>query len=103
MARLSAPAIRSAPPSGVKRLGLRVSATGRGAPVERGAFCAEACYDYADGTGGIAIVDAASAEALLEAVAPWATFFDFNAKPIVSVEVSTPIIEKSIAWRDSLK
>ena len=65
-------------------------------------FEMKAWYDYADGTGGIAIVDAASAEALLEAVAPWATFFDFNAKPIVSVEVSTPIFEKSIAWRDGL-
>ena len=66
-------------------------------------FEMKAWYDYADGTGGIAIVDAASAEALLEALAPWATFFNFNAKPIVSVEVSTPIFEKSIAWRDGLK
>jgi hypothetical protein len=60
-------------------------------------------YDYADGSGGIAIVDAASAEVLMEAVAPWATFFDFSAKPIVSVETSTPIFEKSIAWRDSVR
>ena len=60
-------------------------------------------YDYADGSGGVAIVDAASAEALMEAVAPWATFSDFSAKPIVSVEVSTPIYDRAIAWRDSVK
>jgi hypothetical protein len=66
-------------------------------------FEMRAWYDYADGSGGMAIVDAASAEVLMEAVAPWATFFDFTAKPVVSVEVSTPILEKSIAWRDSVK
>ena len=60
-------------------------------------------YDYADGSGGVAIVDAASPEALMEAVAPWATFLEFSVKPIVSVEVSTPIYQKAIAWRDSVK
>ena len=66
-------------------------------------FTMKAWYDYADGSGGMAIVDAPSAEVLMEAVAPWATYFDFTAKPVVSVEVSTPIYEKSIAWRDSVK
>jgi hypothetical protein len=60
-------------------------------------------HDYADGSGGIAIVDAPTAEVLLEAVAPWATFFEFKAQPIVSVQSSTPIFEKGIAWRDSVK
>jgi len=60
-------------------------------------------YDYADGGGGVAIVDAASAEVLMEGVAPWWTFFKFTAKPIVSVEVATPISEKGLAWRDSIK
>lgn len=60
-------------------------------------------YDYADGTGGLALVETSSAELLLEGLAPWATFFDFCAKPVVSIEKSSPIFEKGIAWRDSLK
>jgi hypothetical protein len=60
-------------------------------------------YDYADGSGGIAIVDVSSASVLMEALAPWSTFFAFSVKPLVSVETSTPIYGKGIAWRDSLK
>ena len=59
-------------------------------------------YDYADGSGGIAIVDVSSADVLLEGLAPWATFLAFSVKPLVSVERSTPIFEKGIAWRDSV-
>ena len=60
-------------------------------------------YDYADGSGGVAIVDAASPDVLLEAVSPWALFLKFSVKPLVSVEASTPIFQKGIAWRDSVK
>jgi hypothetical protein len=60
-------------------------------------------YDYADGSGGVAIVDVASAEVLLEAVAPWSTFLAFSVKPLVPVETSTPIFQRGVAWRDSLK
>ena len=60
-------------------------------------------YDYADGNGGIAIVETSSAELMLEATAPWAAFFEFTVKPIVPVEQSTPIFEKAIAWRDSIR
>jgi hypothetical protein len=38
----------------------------------------KAFYDYADGDGGIAIVEAATAEALLEAHGPWAATFEFR-------------------------
>jgi hypothetical protein len=55
------------------------------------------------GSGGVAIVDVASADVLLEAVAPWSAFLGFSVKPLVSVETSTPIFEKGIAWRDSVK
>ena len=60
-------------------------------------------YDYADGDGGIAIIEAASAGALLETTAPWAAFFEFRARPVVAVEESTPIFEKAFAWRDSIR
>ena len=60
-------------------------------------------YDYVDGNGGVAIVEATSAEVMLEGFAPWATFFEFTVRPIVSTEKSTPILEKAIAWRDSVR
>jgi hypothetical protein len=60
-------------------------------------------YDYADGGGGVAIVEAPTAEVLLEGLSPWTTFIDFRARPIVSVEKSTPIFERGLAWRDSIR
>ena len=60
-------------------------------------------YDYADGDGGIAIVEASSTEAMLEAHAPWATFFEFRIRPLVEVDKATAILQKSNAWRDSIR
>ena len=60
-------------------------------------------YDYVDGNGGVALVEATSAEVMLEVFAAWATFFEFTVRPIVSTEKSTPIFEKAIAWRDSVR
>jgi hypothetical protein len=60
-------------------------------------------YDYADGNGGIAIVEATTAEALLETTAPWAAFFQFSARPLVESEKTTAIFQKAIAWRDSIR
>lgn len=60
-------------------------------------------YDYADGNGGIAIAESNSAEVILEATAPWAAFFNFTVRPIVPTDKSPAIIEKAIAWRDSIR
>jgi hypothetical protein len=60
-------------------------------------------YDFADGTGGIAIVEATTAEALLETTAPWSTFFTFTARPIVPTDRAVGIFEKTNAWRDSVR
>lgn len=60
-------------------------------------------YDYADGGGGVAIVEAASAEAMLETTAPWATFLRFTIRPLVPIEKATEIRAKTAAWRDSVR
>jgi hypothetical protein len=60
-------------------------------------------YDYVDGNGGVALVEASSAEVMFEVFATWATFFDFTVRAIVPTEKSTPITEKAIAWRDSVR
>jgi hypothetical protein len=59
-------------------------------------------YDYADGNGGIAIVEADSAELMLETIAPWSAYFQFTIRPLVPVEKSVEIVEKAYAWRDSI-
>jgi hypothetical protein len=60
-------------------------------------------YDYADGNGGLAIAEATSAEVILEATAPWATFFSFTVRPIVPSDRASAIFEKAIAWRESIR
>ena len=66
-------------------------------------FDFKAFYDYVDGNGGIAIVEATSAEVMFEVFAAWGVFFEFTVRPIVSTEESTPILEKAFAWRDSVR
>jgi hypothetical protein len=63
----------------------------------------KAFYDYADASGGIALVEASSAEALLETMAPWATFLSFTCKPVVPSEKSAAIYGKVLGWRDSVR
>lgn len=52
--------------------------------------------------GGMAIAEAATAEAMVEAVAPWLPFFDFRVEPAVEIEAAVPIFMKANAWRDSV-
>lgn len=60
-------------------------------------------YAFADGSGGIGLVEAKSAAALLEAHAPWVTFFDFRTQPLVEVTESIPILQRALKWRDSIR
>jgi hypothetical protein len=60
-------------------------------------------YAFADGSGGIGLVEAKSAAALLEAHTPWVTFFDFKTVPLVEVSESVPISQKVLRWRESIK
>lgn len=59
-------------------------------------------WDYADGNGGIAIMESSSAAAMLEATAPWAVYLEFTIRPIVSSEESVPIFQAAQQWRRSV-
>ena len=59
-------------------------------------------WDYVDGDGGLAIAEVASAEAIYEAIAPWAAYFEFRVRPILASEQAVPIADAAIAWRDSI-
>ena len=63
----------------------------------------KAHYSLADGSGGLAIVEANSPAALLEAHAPWGPFFEFRTVPAVEIDKAVPIFQRVKAWRDSVK
>ena len=63
----------------------------------------KAHYILADGSGGITIVEAESAQAFYEACATWTPFLDFKASPIIDAIESIPISQRVIAWRESVR
>jgi hypothetical protein len=58
-------------------------------------------WAFASG-GGMAVVEADSAAAMVEAVAPHSAYFDFKVEPVVAIEEAVPIFMKTNAWRDSV-
>ena len=63
----------------------------------------KAHYTLADGGGGIAIVEASTAAALTEGLAPWGPFFEFKTVPIVEIEEAVPMLQRVYGWRDSVR
>ncbi len=59
-------------------------------------------YGYADGAGGIAIVDVDSHATLNRLCAPFAPWMTFSARPILPVEESAAIGHEAIAFRESI-
>ncbi len=62
-------------------------------------FAFRAHYSRADGRGGIAIVETDSAAAMLEATAPFATFFDFETVPVLDITEAVGILGRVDEWR----
>jgi hypothetical protein len=59
---------------------------------------------YVTGSGkNVAIVEISSAAALLEAMAPWDPFFEFDSEPCLLADEAVPIMQKTFDWRDSVK
>jgi hypothetical protein len=59
-------------------------------------------YGFADGDGGVAIVEVDSAATLARCVAPFTPWFRFTARPVHAIEESAAILNESIAFRDSI-
>jgi hypothetical protein len=60
-------------------------------------------YIRADG-GGLVIVEADSAVAMVEANATWIPFLDYEAAvPIVEISEALPALQRVAAWRESVK
>ncbi len=59
-------------------------------------------YGFADGSGGVAIVEADSAAALARTTAPWVPWLRLTVTPILPVEESSAIAGEAVGFRDSV-
>jgi hypothetical protein len=59
-------------------------------------------YGFADGTGGVAIIEADSAQTLARTTDPWTPWLHFEVTPIVPIEEATAIANEAVAFRDSV-
>lgn len=59
-------------------------------------------WSRADGRGGISIFEADDAAVVLEGVAPFSAFFDFDVVPIVDIEQAVPIFMQTNEWAASV-
>ena len=59
-------------------------------------------YGFADGGGGVAIVEVDSAATLARTTAPWTAWLTFTVTPIVPIEESSAIAGEAIGFRDSI-
>jgi Protein of unknown function (DUF3303) len=62
----------------------------------------KAHYARADANGGIAIFEADDPNVVLEGIAPFTPFFDFEVVPVSEIESAVPVFAKVNEWRDSV-
>jgi hypothetical protein len=58
-------------------------------------------YGFADGSGGVAIIEVDSAQTLARTTAPFTPWLRFTSTPLVPVEESAAIAGEAIAYRDT--
>ena len=59
-------------------------------------------YGFADGSGGVAIIEVDSVATLARTTAPWIPWLRFAVTPILPIEEATAISAEAIAFRDSV-
>jgi hypothetical protein len=60
-------------------------------------------YGFADGTGGVAIIEVDSIATLNRVTAPWTPWLHFTVTPMLPIEESVAIANEAIAFRDSVQ
>ena len=58
-------------------------------------------YGFADGDGGVAIAEAASAADLAKTLAPWVPYLVFSSRVILPIQESSAIGGDGATWRDA--
>ena len=66
-------------------------------------FEMQAAYTFADGSGGVNIVESDSAAAIAKAAAVFAPYLDFDITPLVSTEDGVAAFEEAIAFHASVQ
>ena len=61
----------------------------------------QAFYGFADGGGGVAIIEAASAADLAKTVAPWTPWLRFTTRVVLPIQESSEISGAAATWRDT--
>lgn len=59
-------------------------------------------YGFADGTGGVAIIEVDSAATLARTVDLWTPWLAFETTPILPIEEASAIAAEGVAFRDSI-
>jgi hypothetical protein len=59
-------------------------------------------YGFADGTGGVAIIEVDTVATLSRTTSPWTPWLRFTATPILPIEESAAIAQEGVAFRDSV-
>jgi hypothetical protein len=65
-----------------------------------GPGCFQAFYGFADGGGGVALVDADSAADLAKTVAPWTPYLKFTCRAVLPIQEAAAIDAAAAAWRE---
>jgi hypothetical protein len=60
-------------------------------------------YGFADGNGGVALIEADSSATMARTTSPWTPWLRFTVTPIVPIEESSAIGGEAIAFRDSVE
>ena len=58
-------------------------------------------YGFADGAGGVALIEAGTAGDLAKTIAPWTPFLKFTVRPILPIQETAEISGAAAAWRDA--
>ena len=59
-------------------------------------------YGFADGSGGVAIIEVDNAATLAKTTAPWTPWLSFTVTPILPIEEATAIGSEAVAFRESV-
>ena len=59
-------------------------------------------YGFADGSGGVALLEVDSAQTLQRTVDPWTPWMRFETTPIVPIGDATGIANEAVSFRDSV-
>jgi hypothetical protein len=60
-------------------------------------------YVFADGSGGLVIMEVSTPAAGFESTEPWTPFMDQRIVPLLDVGEAVPLATKVAAWRDSVR